>query len=123
MIYSPSAAFLQTAGVVFADQVEHLWRIDLDQNLRVLGAELVGAGDDSMVRVRAAQVFRGALVVGSSRIVIAHNHPKGVAVPSSRDRIETQRIGVVGSILGVQLLDHILVGAETLFSFKEKGLI
>ena len=123
MLYAPTPAFFKAAGVSFVDKVERLWRLDLNGDLGFIGAELIGAGGETTVSVRAADIFRGALVNRAAWIVLIHNHPSGRAEPSSRDRVVTRRLAVAGAMLGATLYDHVLVGKSEVFSFREAGLL
>ena len=68
------------------------------------------------VAVRALQ-YRAAAVI------LAHNHPSGVAEPSSADRRITERLVAALGLLDIRVLDHIIVGAGQAFSFAESGLL
>ena len=67
-------------------------------------------------------VYRRAIQVGARGIVIAHNHPSGTPTPSTQDIQITERFQEIGSLLQIQLLDHLVVG-RSIVSFKEEGLI
>lgn len=68
-------------------------------------------------------IFREALMVGATRILLAHNHPSGSLRASSADEELTTRIDTIGQLFGIKLLDHIIVGRNDYFSFKEEGLL
>jgi DNA repair protein RadC len=59
----------------------------------------------------------------AASVVLAHNHPSGDPEPSEDDITITKRLIEAGKILGVEVIDHIIVGKNGFFSFKEKGLI
>lgn len=79
----------------------------------------IGTLDASLIHPR--EVFRAAILEGSSSIMISHNHPSGDVTPSEEDRMVTDKMTEVGTILGIQVLDHIIYGdgsGET-YSFQE----
>lgn len=76
------------------------------------------------------EIFRNAIVGGAAAIIIAHNHPSGDPTPSLADIRITQQIKDCSKILGIEFLDHIVVGevasdpkARGHYSFREEGLI
>ncbi|MDF2855496.1 MAG: repair protein RadC [Neobacillus sp.] len=68
-------------------------------------------------------VFKAAILNNGTSILVAHNHPSGVQDPSREDREITRRLAGAGRILGVQLLDHIVIGgnSDKFYSFKQHG--
>jgi DNA repair protein RadC len=70
-------------------------------------------------------VFRLAIVAGASGLVISHNHPSGDANPSAEDLTLTRRLAAAGSLLGIEILDHIITGDGTgrWISLKDRGLL
>ena len=83
---------------------------------------LVAEGGLMHVSVAAREVYAPALERCAAAIVIAHNHPSGIAEPSAEDVSFTQVMGRAGAILGVRLLDHMIVARRGYFSFREAGL-
>lgn len=81
----------------------------------------VGSLNNSIVHPR--EIFKAAINKNSASIIICHNHPSGDPVPSKEDINITLRIKECGSIIGIQLLDHIIIGNNKYISFKEEGLI
>ncbi len=63
--------------------------------------------------VDPGEVFKPALIEGSSGIIVSHNHPSGNLTPSDQDRNVTDRLKSAGEILGINVLDHIIHGDET----------
>ncbi|MGL5150257.1 MAG: RadC family protein [Clostridium sp.] len=81
----------------------------------------IGSLDTAIVHPR--EVFKEALKFSASRIVICHNHPSGDPTPSKEDINITNRLRECGTLMGIELLDHIVVAKNGYFSMKEKGLI
>lgn len=66
-----------------------------------------------------AEVFKVALLSNANKIMICHNHPSGDPQPSESDRNITERLYDSGDIMGIKLLDHIIIGDDVYYSFKE----
>ncbi|NME83798.1 DNA repair protein RadC [Clostridium sp. SM-530-WT-3G] len=81
----------------------------------------VGSLNNSIVHPR--EIFKAAINKNSASIIICHNHPSGDPVPSKEDINITLRIKECGNIIGIQLLDHIIIGNNKYVSFKEERLI
>ncbi len=69
------------------------------------------------------EIFIEALRYHAASVVLVHNHPSGDPTPSAEDRRTTARIQEVGAILGIHLLDHVIIGEQAYFSFKERGIL
>ena len=79
-----------------------------------------GTVDGTIMHPR--EVFKAALLVNASAVILGHNHPSGNVTPSAEDLAITKRIASGGELMGIQLADHVIVSADgTYFSFKESG--
>jgi DNA repair protein RadC len=126
------AAYLRTAvPPTFDDPREHAYVLSLSTKNRLLTEPyLLSIGRSDQCDFDPREVFRFALVAGGSAIIMAHTHPSGDCTPSEQDKHCTERIKTAGTVLGIALLDHLILGGahreeETAkyFSFKEGGLI
>lgn len=81
----------------------------------------IGSLNSSIVHPR--EVFCEAIKRSSASIIISHNHPSGDPTPSSEDISLTQRIKECGKLIGIELLDHIIIGNGSYVSLKEKGIL
>src|SRR5207244_2397556 len=81
----------------------------------------VGSLDATIVHPR--EVFKPAILMNAAQILVAHNHPSGDPEPSPEDRLITNRLSQVGETLGIELLDHVIVGDQTFVSLKQRGQI
>jgi DNA repair protein RadC len=90
---------------------------------RLLGYTEVGRGGFDSCPVDPRVLFRDALLLGASAVIVAHNHPSGEPEPSTEDYALTQRLKAAGDLIGVQLLDHLIVGEHRLFSFCGEGAL
>ena len=83
----------------------------------------VSRGGLDMVGVRPRDVFKAALLTNADSLLLAHVHPSGNPSPSPDDIALTQRMVAAGTLLGVDVVDHIIVGHGRYASFKELGLL
>jgi DNA repair protein RadC len=80
----------------------------------------VGTLDASLVHPR--EVFKPAVRASAASVILAHNHPSGMVEPSREDREVTRRLGEAAGVLGIEVLDHIIVG-DGYYSMKEHGML
>jgi DNA repair protein RadC len=81
----------------------------------------VGSLNSSIVHPR--EVMKSAILSNAASIMVGHNHPSGHTDPSQEDIHVTKRLTEAGKIIGIELLDHIIVGDDSFVSLKEKGYI
>lgn len=104
------------------EEVFLLITLDIKNNLT--GIFEVSRGNINSSIVHPREVYKRAMLSNSCSIIVAHNHPSGDPSPSKEDINITKRLKECGDILGIQLLDHIIIGSkERYISFKEKGMI
>ena len=95
----------------------------LDNRNRVIEFEELFRGTIDGATVHAREVVRRALNQNAKAVILAHNHPSGVAEPSQADRLLTDTLENALSTVDVQVLDHLVVGDGECVSFSERGLI
>jgi len=95
----------------------------LDAQNRVLRVSTITIGllDESLVHPR--EVFREALRHNCAAIIVAHNHPSGDPTPSRQDIAVTRRLMEAGAVIGIEVLDHIVIGDGRWVSLKERDLL
>jgi DNA repair protein RadC len=98
---------------------ESFFAIPLDRRHRVLSVRVVGTGGVDAVSAHPRDVYAPAIRDGAAALVVAHNHPSGDPTPSPQDRAVTERLGAAGRLLGIELLDHVVVGDARYFSFAD----
>jgi len=100
---------------------EYLKSLLLDSKNRVLKIQTVSIGilDSSLVHPR--EVFKDAIIASAAALIIAHNHPSGDPAPSPEDKRITQRLYEAGQLIGIDLLDHIVIGDNRWVSLKQIG--
>jgi|GEM_PF-633056 len=102
---------------------EQLRIITLNTKNRIISSRMIYQGTVNMTSVRIAEVFRPAIMDNASALVICHNHPSGQANPPSPEDIElTREVVHAGQLLGIDVLDHIVIGKGNFVSLKERGL-
>jgi DNA repair protein RadC len=106
-----------------SSEKEHFWIIILNTRNRIKFVELVSLGTLHATLVHPREVFRRAIRAGASSLILAHNHPSGDCSPSDDDTTLTRRLTEAGRIIGIEVIDHIIIGGNTTLSFKEKGLL
>jgi DNA repair protein RadC len=89
----------------------------------LLEDSLIAQGSVHSVRPSLRNIVARALQVNASAFIAAHNHPSGATEPSESDRMLTQDLIAAGRPLGLKVLDHVIVGEETVFSFADSGLL
>lgn len=101
---------------------EHLRVLFLDTRNCVLGSETVYIGTLNSVDVRIAEIFRSAIRRNCAAIIVAHNHPSGDPTPSTEDAEVTRRMAGAGRLLGIELLDHLVIGRSGYTSMRSRML-
>lgn len=102
---------------------ERFWELCFDCQLHPVGAFEVASGCATFCAADIPSIARNALLTGATGIVIAHNHPSGNAEPSRDDIAFTKSVAQGMKLLGLELLDHIIVTANSWYSFKEHELL
>jgi DNA repair protein RadC len=97
--------------------------VNLDVKHRLLGVATVSVGTADHTFMGPREVYRDALLAGASAIFLAHNHPSGDPTPSADDRQITRRLAHAGATLGVELLDHLVVGDPEWASLARLGVL
>lgn len=102
---------------------EHFVCLFLNTKNRVLAQETVSIGTLDASLVHPREVFRAAMLHSAASILCVHNHPSGDPTPSREDVDITKRLMEVGEVMGIQILDHIVIGDNQYVSLKERGLV
>ncbi len=102
---------------------EHFVVLYLDRKGGLIVKEDVSVGGLHSSIVHPREVFKTAVKRSAASIILAHNHPSGDPSPSQEDIDITRRLVEVGRLMGIEVLDHVVIGENTYCSLKEKGLI
>jgi DNA repair protein RadC len=100
---------------------ESFFVVLLDTRRRVMAVHVVSTGSIDAAPVHPREVFSPAVRDGAAAVVVAHNHPSGDPTPSAEDRAVTERLHEAGHLIGIEMLDHLVVGAERYYSFAESA--
>jgi DNA repair protein RadC len=102
---------------------EHLYALVLDARNQVRHRRLISTGTLTESLVHPREVFREAIRFSAAAIVLVHNHPSGDPDPSPADIATTRRLIEGGKLLGMEVLDHVIVGDGRWCSMKQRGLL
>ena len=89
----------------------------------VVGQRIVYQGNVNSSMIRPAEVLRPAVMEAVPSIIVCHNHPSQDPTPSPEDAAITRELAQAGKLLGIELLDHVVIGGERSVSLKERGLM
>ena len=103
--------------------VEEFRVLSLDSQNRIQQDRVITRGILNGSLVHPREVFRGAIVDAAAGVVAVHNHPSGDPTPSDDDRAVTAQLVGAGRLLDIPLYDHVVVGADSYFSFAEANLL
>ncbi|MEW6067397.1 MAG: DNA repair protein RadC [Nitrospirota bacterium] len=102
---------------------EHFKLILLNARNKILGISTISIGSLNASIVHPREVFKNAIIHNAYSVVLAHNHPSGDPEPSENDIKMTIKLVESGKILGIEVIDHIIIGKSEFCSFKERGLL
>lgn len=121
IIRTPSDASKLTMDMQNLEK-EHFVVLYLDTKNKVIGKETISIGSLDSAIVHPREVYKQAIRRGARSIVGVHNHPSGDPTPSPEDIALTGRLIEAGKIVGIDFLDHIIIGRGSYRSLKEQGL-
>lgn len=101
---------------------ETVFALCLDAKCKVLGCKEVGEGTINAARLNVRKIVEVALALNASAVVIAHNHPSGIAVPSQADILATRHLSSALSAMEIVLMDHIIVADEDYVSMAASNV-
>ena len=100
---------------------EQLQMVCLDDELRIIGRHIVSEGGLSVVPINIRKMVEICIRENCEMILIAHNHPNGVAIPSNEDVVATKKLRESFGNIGIRLLDHVIVDKDRAFSMYDGG--
>lgn len=110
-------------SLIGGKDVEHFVVIALDARHRALAWTLNAKGTETSCQISRPSVFRFLLLSGGTSFILAHNHPSGDPTPSEDDISLTKKIEEGAEILGLKLLDHVIIGDDSIVSLDEARLL
>ncbi|PZN11013.1 MAG: JAB domain-containing protein, partial [Bacillota bacterium] len=101
----------------------HFYVVLLNTRHYVVGVELISIGTLNGAMVHPREVFRAAIRRGAAALILAHNHPSGDPTPSPEDVQVTRRLVEAGRLMGIDVLDHVIIGDNRYRSLRELGMV
>jgi DNA repair protein RadC len=102
---------------------EHLFILFLSTKNQILRHETITIGTLTASLIHPREIFKAAIRESAHSIILVHNHPSGDVQPSNADRQVTAILKQAGDLLQIELLDHVIVGCEDWFSFRDHSLL
>lgn len=102
---------------------EHFRALLLNTKNQVIFQDLISIGNLNSSTVHPRELFKNAIKKSAAALILIHNHPSGDPTPSKEDVEITRRLSETGKIIGIEILDHIIIGDNNYISFKTKGLL
>lgn len=104
-------------------QQEHVIALYLNTKNEIIKKETIFIGGLNSSIAHPREIFKGAVRYSAARLIVGHNHPSGNPEPSEADVQFTRRVSECGELMGIDLLDHIIIGQKEYISLKEQGAI
>ena len=120
-ITSPADVLSELRGIKDKKR-EYFVAVFLNARNQIIQKEIVSVGTLSSSLVHPREVFSPAVATSAASVILAHNHPSGDVTPSREDIELTRRIVQAGEIMGIEILDHLIVGSDRFLSMKEANV-
>ncbi len=101
---------------------EEFWIIYLNNSNKVISKSQLSKGGITGTLVDVRIVFKTALEMGATALILCHNHPSGTLIPSDADKQITKKLKLAGESLEIKVLDHLIVTETSYFSFADEGI-
>ena len=121
-IYSSQSIFDYYKDKLSDKKQEYFYCVYLDTKNHIIKDKLLFIGTINQSLVHPREVFKEAYLLSASSIICIHNHPSGNINPSNNDIIITKQLKEVGLLLGINVLDHIIIGNDNYYSFNDNGI-
>ena len=102
---------------------EYVYLLTLNTKGDITGVFEISHGTVSNCLVSPREIFNRALMIGATTIILVHNHPSGYPEPSREDMHLTKRLKKAGELIGIELLDHIIIGDKCFISFRKEEIL
>ena len=121
-IYSSESIFNYYKDKLSDKLQEYFYCVYLDTKNHIIKDKLLFIGTINQSLVHPREVFKEAYLLSATSIICIHNHPSGNVNPSNNDIIITKQLKEVGKLLGINVIDHIIIGKDSYYSFNDNGL-
>ncbi|WP_232216876.1 RadC family protein [Methanohalobium evestigatum] len=122
-IKSPKDVYSLMHPRVRGEKKEKFITLNLDTKNRIIKEDIISIGSLNSNIVHPREVFKSDLLESSAAVIITHNHPSGDTTPSKEDINLTDKLVEGGKLLGIDVLDHVIIGDSNYTSLKDEGLI
>ena len=123
LLSSPEEAGAYVLPYFYAQRDEVVYIVCLDAKRKVLACRMLFNGSVNSASISVRKIVETALLYNSTSVILAHNHPSGIAVPSAEDKETTARVAAALEAVDVELADHIIVADDDFVSMAESGLL
>lgn len=120
-VRNPADAAQAVMGEMSGLDREHFKVLTLNTKNQIMAIDTVSVGSLNATLVHPREVFKLPLKRSAAAIILVHNHPSGDTKPSAEDLSITKRLREAGCLLGVEVIDHLIIGHHNFFSMKENG--
>ena len=121
MLHTVEACGEYLLPMFYGKRNETVYLLCLDAKCKVLTCKMIGEGSVNSAGVPIRRIVETALAANATSVVLAHNHPSGLAVPSDADILTTRRVAVALDAVEIGLLDHIVVADDDYVSMAQAG--
>ncbi|MFY9174326.1 MAG: DNA repair protein RadC [Peptococcia bacterium] len=121
VIRTPQDAFILVKGEMAYLDREYFRAINLNTKNQVLAIDTVSVGCLNATLVHPREVFKAPIKRSAAKLILVHNHPSGDTQPSREDQELTKRLYQAGALLGIEIVDHLIIGQNNYLSMRENG--
>jgi DNA repair protein RadC len=121
LLFSNPAEVYQAFKKLASSDKERFYSILLDTKNKVIGVEMVSQGSLNSSPVHPREAYKSALLASAASVIFVHSHPSGDPDPSESDREITRQLYQAGDLLGIEVLDHVIIGRDEFYSFSDRG--
>ncbi len=108
---------------LYYEKQEHFFCVYLDSKNKIIKDKLLFVGTINESLVHPRDIYKEAYLVNAVSIICVHNHPSGDVTPSNNDKIITKRLKEIGDELGINVIDHIIIGNNNYYSFADNNYL
>jgi DNA repair protein RadC len=122
-VRTPEEAYNELKGKSRDKKKEYFWAILLDTRNQVIKTSEISVGSLDTSIVHPRELFKEAIAASAASVIVAHNHPSGNPEASQDDIKLSRRLIEAGTVLGIEIVDHIVIGDGKFISMKREGLL